>query len=545
VKNGAVIYCRVSTEEQVDNNSLPVQRRECQEKAEKLGCDVLEVFTEEGVSGAKQERPAMARMLVYCAANKDRVRYVIVKDIDRFSRDVLVYHALRAQFRALEIVLYSVNQPNIAEGTAESRLLEAMFSGISQYERDKILQRTLAGTKEVIAKGGWTCYAPYGYRTHRTSDNVPTLAVVPEEAECVSKAFELFAGGMRLLDVTRRLNELGYKTKRGARLSFQSVYNWLRCPVYVGKVRSRLFPDRLIDGRHPAIIPAELWDRVQGQLGGRKPKPTRHKFSPDFVLTGTLLCGACDAPMTGSFSRSHTGRLYGYYHCRKARCRFRNLPKDSAETNFLTLLTRIGPTPDWLDDYEQVVMREWHRRRDKQVEEDRRYDKHLADLESRRSRIEDAYFDGKVGEEAYQRNLKRVEEEIAAIGAAREQLGVSEEKLRMLLASSRLFFTRLSNSWDCGFPERKRRVQRLVFPEGLPCGGDGLYRTASLPPTLAIFEATNADRSSLVTHVRTSWNSLLAFMQSIADLMENAPASAADRTKPLDTPSTLAATDAE
>ena len=135
MKTGAVIYCRVSTEDQVDNNSLPVQQRDCREKAEKLGCEVLDVFVEEGVSGTKQERPAMARMLAFCAEHRDRVRYVVVKDIDRFSRDVLVYHALRSQFRTLGIGLYSVNQPNIAEGTAESRLLEAMFSGISQYEQ--------------------------------------------------------------------------------------------------------------------------------------------------------------------------------------------------------------------------------------------------------------------------------------------------------------------------------------------------------------------------------------------------------------------------
>ena len=57
-------------------------------------------------------------------------------------------------------------------------------------------------------------------------------------------------------------------------------------------------------------------------------------------------------------------------------------------------------------------------------------------LAGRRNRIETAYFDGKVSEDAYQRNLRRVEEEIAAVGIAREQLAVSEEKLRALLASS-------------------------------------------------------------------------------------------------------------
>jgi site-specific DNA recombinase len=451
------------------------------------------------------------------------VRYVIVKDIDRFSRDVLVYHALRAQFHALGIVLYSVNQPNIAEGTAEARLLEAMFSGISQYERDKILQRTLAGTKEVITKGGWITYAPYGYRLHRTADNVPTLAIVPEEAKGVRTAYELFAGGMKLFDVTRRLDELGFRTKRGSRLIFQTVYNMLKNPVYAGTIESRHFPGRLISGLHAPIIGAQLWGRVQARLSGKGPAQARSRCNPSFPLVGTLRCPLCAWTMSGSFSRSKTGRRYGYYHCRHNGCRSRNFPKSTAEENFMVLLTRVRPTEGWMDDYEQAVLGEWRRQGREQAEAGQRLDKRLAELEAKRSRIEDGYFEGTVDEAAYRRNLKRVEDEISAVTEAAKKPTVSEERLRGMLESSRRFFTRLSNSWEVGSPERKKRVQRLVFPEGVRCGADGLYRTLDLPPTLAIFRDTKDDRSNLVPLVRASWNSLLDYMEQVAQLMDVSP----------------------
>ncbi|MFL5328577.1 MAG: recombinase family protein [Gemmataceae bacterium] len=528
MKSGAVVYCRVSTDDQVDNNSLSGQRRDCLERAGRLGCEVLEVFVEEGVSGTREDRPAMAQMLSFCGTHRDRIRYVIVKDIDRFSRDVLVYHALRGRFRTLGIHLYSVNQPNIAEGTAESRLLEAMFSGISQYEHDKILQRTRDGTREAIAKGGWTCYAPYGYRTDRTRDNVPTLAVDPAEAKMVRKAYECFASGMNLVKVTDRLNVLGHRSKRGRKLSFQTIYCVLQNPAYIGKVRSSHFPGRLIDGRHSPIIPIDLWERVQRKWRSRRPSPVRHNMSPDFPLTGTLRCAACDSLMTGSFSRGGTGRRYGYYHCRRSKCRSRNLSKQIVEANFTALLNRIEPTPGTLEKFAQEMIGEWRRRQKSQAEADRLLDKRRSELETKRDRIEDSFFAGKIDEETYRRNLKRTEDEIATVGESKEQSQTTEETVRAILDSSRRFFTGLSNSWEFGLPEHKRRIQRLVFPAGLRCDENGAYRTVDLPPTLAVLQRSRNDHSKLVAQVRTSWNFLIDFMQAVDQFMETTPTSAGD-----------------
>ena len=135
MKNGAVIYCRVSTDEQVEKYSLDVQREECKKKAEELGVEVLEEFIEEGVSGAIQERPEMMRMMQFCTEKKGEVQYIIVKAIDRFSRDVTVYWNLKRFFQTLGIKLYSINEPTTIEETPESDFLENIFSGVSQLER--------------------------------------------------------------------------------------------------------------------------------------------------------------------------------------------------------------------------------------------------------------------------------------------------------------------------------------------------------------------------------------------------------------------------
>ena len=119
MKNCAVLYCRVSTDEQSENNSLPHQIKVTREAARRLECKVLGEFIEDE-SGAKIDRPEMMKMIMFCTKHRARIQYVIVKDIDRFSRDTFVHQTLRSQFRALGIELYSLNQPSISEGREEA-----------------------------------------------------------------------------------------------------------------------------------------------------------------------------------------------------------------------------------------------------------------------------------------------------------------------------------------------------------------------------------------------------------------------------------------
>ena len=62
----AVIYCRVSTTEQVEGTSLGYQEKVCKEYAEKKGYHVLKVFIEEGESAKTADRTQLNSMLAYC-----------------------------------------------------------------------------------------------------------------------------------------------------------------------------------------------------------------------------------------------------------------------------------------------------------------------------------------------------------------------------------------------------------------------------------------------------------------------------------------------
>ena len=497
MKNGVVIYCRVSTKDQVENMSLSIQERECREAVEKLDCKITKVFIEKGVTGSTLDRPQVAEMLSYCMKNQSKLQYVVVKDLDRFSRDTLTHHVLRSQFRAMGIQLYPLNLPSVADDTAESRFMETMCSGQAQYEREKILERTSKGTLETVLRGGWTNNIPYGYQAMRTADNLPTLSVVLERAKAVQRAFKLYSEGMDLLSVTEKLNALGYKSSRGNKLSFQTVYNWLRNPVYIGKIQHKQLPDGLIDGLHQGIITTDLWSRVQNRINGRRGTP-KSKHNPRYPLTTTIRCHECNSPLTGSDSTSKSGKKYAYYHCRSRACKSKNIPKETLENSFQKMLSHVQPTKEYIDHFEKKVIQVWKEEWFRQIEEGRRLDRRHSDLKARKVKIETKFIDEKISDETYRDQLSIVEAELIGVQDAKMELMITEDRIKELLKFTRRFLSSISNSWLNALPERKRVIQRLVFPMGLRCESNGTLQTPELSPLLELIRESKPSNSKVV-----------------------------------------------
>ena len=95
----AVIYTRVSSQEQVSGYSLADQERICREYARKNELTILKVFREEGESAKIEDRTQMNLMREYCLHNTGKVGYIIVYKADRFSRDSMGHALLRKFFR--------------------------------------------------------------------------------------------------------------------------------------------------------------------------------------------------------------------------------------------------------------------------------------------------------------------------------------------------------------------------------------------------------------------------------------------------------------
>lgn len=86
--------------------------------------------------------------------------------------------------------------------------------------------------------------------------------------------------------------------------------------AYIGEFH---YSDTVIPDGVPAIVPQELFDRVQMRREKNKRAPAAAKADDKFLLTTKLFCGKCGRMMVGDSGTSHTGRAHYYYKCGHAK----------------------------------------------------------------------------------------------------------------------------------------------------------------------------------------------------------------------------------
>ena len=139
------LYCRVSTTGQTAENQLLALRA----FATARGWTVTE-FVDHGVSGAKEKRPALDAL--HAAVRGRRLDIVACVKLDRLARSVHHLVAMVREFEALGVDLVVLDQA-IDTTTPSGRLLFHVLASISEFERDLIRDRVLAGLKRAKAQG--------------------------------------------------------------------------------------------------------------------------------------------------------------------------------------------------------------------------------------------------------------------------------------------------------------------------------------------------------------------------------------------------------
>jgi DNA invertase Pin-like site-specific DNA recombinase len=144
----AAIYARVSTHSGQDPE---MQLRELREYVERRGWQIAGEYVDRGISGAKDSRPELNRLMA--DAHRRRLEAAVVWKFDRFARSVL--HLLRAleTFKALGIEFVSLSE-QVDTSTPTGKMVFTVLGAVAELERSLITERVRAGLRNARAKGG-------------------------------------------------------------------------------------------------------------------------------------------------------------------------------------------------------------------------------------------------------------------------------------------------------------------------------------------------------------------------------------------------------
>jgi DNA invertase Pin-like site-specific DNA recombinase len=142
------IYARVSTTNHGQDTAM--QTRELKEYIERRGWRLVGEFVDIGISGTKEKRPELDRLM--SEAYKRRFDVVCVWRFDRFARSVS--HLLRAleTFKALGIDFISFSE-QMDTSTPAGKMVFTVLGAVAELERSLIVERVRAGMRNARAKG--------------------------------------------------------------------------------------------------------------------------------------------------------------------------------------------------------------------------------------------------------------------------------------------------------------------------------------------------------------------------------------------------------
>jgi DNA invertase Pin-like site-specific DNA recombinase len=141
------LYARVST---LNGQHPEMQLSELREYVSRRGWQIIAKFVDEGVSGSRERRPQLDRLMA--DAHRRKFDAVLVWKIDRFGRSLRHLVNALADLDAYGIAFISLRD-NIDLSTPSGRLMFPVIGAMSEFEKSLIVERVRAGLRNAVARG--------------------------------------------------------------------------------------------------------------------------------------------------------------------------------------------------------------------------------------------------------------------------------------------------------------------------------------------------------------------------------------------------------
>jgi site-specific DNA recombinase len=496
-----IIYCRVSSHDQVMGTSLDNQKQACLAYAEAKNIEVRKIFVERGESATAANRTEFLKALDFCKKNKDTEAFIVWK-IDRFARNTTDHFAVRAKLVQYGTMLHSVTEH--INDDPQGKLMETLLAGFAEFENDMRKQRCTAGMQSKLRSGIWCWSPPIGYvNSMNLKDRRKTLPDQPDQERfyLIQKAFRLYAkGNHSITEVAKLMNTWGFKTRTGKPMRKQLLETILTNKFYAGMIVDPWSGDEY-QGQHERMITLSEYCQVQLIKQGFSNNAVRPRLNinPDFPLRSSVFC-ECGEHLTASWS-SGRNKKYPYYRCKNHQCKHysHGIAKGILEDQFCAVLDQVQPKTKYLKLLEEVVLKRLDNQYVALTQESQHYGSQLKTLKDRQSRLTRMRLDGEIEKAEYISMKQSLENEVTALTISKNEAEIDRLDVETALTYFKKFIGNIAKHWRGMNVKQQQRLQKLVLPKGITYNKTaGAYGTAVLSPIFRLNDQFADGQSDVV-----------------------------------------------
>lgn len=467
------IYTRVSSKDQESNKSLTHQLAEGHKLAKENNYIVTSTFggTYESASGDMTRVEFMKLINAVRSANKKPFA-ILLNTISRFSRTGGNGIALANEL----VEKLGVNLIEVSTGKntiTEDGKLE-IYAGLLKARQENLdrLKVTIPGLKKFLEEGNWLGRVPKGYdhygpRVKSVKFFNPVQKVeINAEGEILKHAWQWKLQGEKDFMIIQKLSNLGLKVTK------QSISSMWRNPFYCGVLCNSLSEGEVYKGNWPKMISENDFLFIQKQIKeGNRQSYRLDKANVDRPLNAFIFCSECNSKMCGYEVKKKRLHYYKCNNCKgvsinaKTSIKAKNI---GAHELFEIELSKYQLNADLKDLFKEQLKLTYEQLTNESNSEtelaEKQYDKCIEELKLLKKRYA---TDSSIDKEIYLELKAELEAKINEISAQMKNDSSKISNLQNYLNISESVVSNISKYWASGDLETKKRIQELVFKDGI------------------------------------------------------------------------------
>lgn len=518
MKKKAILYLRVSTDEQAEGYSLGYQDDRLVTYCERNDIEPVAVFREDASGKSIDGRPELKKALDYAKKNKKDVDYFLVLKWDRFSRSAHDAFVLIKLFENLGITVQAIEQP-IDFNVPEQLVMLGVYITFPESENRRRSLNIRGGIRRAKKLGRYCTTAPFGY-SYQVDSTGKKILVPDEKAHIVRELFTEFAKGAYTYAEMRR-----YCRKRFNRYFGKNYFrDLLSNIVYVGKIKidkQNDEPERIVDGLHEPLVDMATFEKVGLILSGKKRSWKVFKSNEKYPLRGILICPQCGNNLTASSSKGKLAH-YDYYHCR-GKCKERNQAEKVHEA-VQSLIGSYKLAPEWADIAQIMIEKKMKDRTSDIRREFSSIQTQIQKIEERLLLVDEKFVLGELNSESYQRLKNKYDQEKVRLKLMLNEYQKPDSELLAQTTFGLNVLANLDKYYFQAGPETKVRLLGSIFP-GKLIYENGTCRTPEINPAIEILfnKISNLNSPKIKIHDPKIVNFVNVETTGIEPVSENKP----------------------